>query len=43
VEFPEVIVHATFLLLACISLWVMVYWRLNRRDPGNERTAITRY
>ncbi|MGD8349875.1 MAG: hypothetical protein PVI79_11585 [Gammaproteobacteria bacterium] len=37
-ELPEIVVHATFLLLlASISLWVLVYWRLYRRDPENER------
>ena len=38
VELLEIIVHATFLLLlASISLWILVYWRLYRRDPENER------
>jgi hypothetical protein len=38
VELPEIIVNATFLLLlASTSLWILVYWRLYRRDPQNDR------
>ena len=38
IELLEIIVHSTFLLLlASISLWILVYWRLYRRDPENER------
>jgi hypothetical protein len=38
VDLPEIIVNAAFLLLlASISLWILVYWRLYRRDPENDR------
>lgn len=37
-QLPEIIVNTTFLLLlVSISLWILVYWRLYRRDPENER------
>ena len=37
-ELSEIIVNATFLLLlASISLWILVYWRLYRRDSENDR------
>jgi hypothetical protein len=37
-DWPEIIVNTTFvLLLASVSLWILVYWRLSRRDPKSDR------
>jgi uncharacterized membrane protein len=37
-DLPEILVNAIFiLLLASITLWILVYRRLDRRQPGKDR------